>query len=210
MSKALTGAVEVCPICDIAGCRHIRQRTKQMTDTDTVERVKKALAETLGDALDCTRTWDAWHYGTMSDGDFVQVADDDERLEELARAAIAVLPPAVPELARHQPCGCIVCRCESDEQCSGCGAKNCGTHAVGEIPNPVYVTTPDPVAEAAKVLLDAANNGLDLFDIDGPNDLEGLAVKWSGNRGDAVIQLEIAEEFMREALRALTKDGEDG
>ncbi|MEZ2742630.1 hypothetical protein ACBP93_08360 [Paenalcaligenes hominis] len=43
------------------------------------------------------------------------------------------------QLARHQPCGCVVCYCENQERCLGCGAKYCGTHEVGEIPNPVYV-----------------------------------------------------------------------
>ena len=41
-------------------------------------------------------------------------------------------------LARDQSCGCIVCFCE-EEQCQNCGAKNCGTHDVGKIPNPIYV-----------------------------------------------------------------------
>lgn len=43
-----------------------------------------------------------------------------------------------PVLARRQPCGCVTCACDSDEQCLGCGAKNCGTHPAGEIPSPVY------------------------------------------------------------------------
>lgn len=30
-----------------------------------------------------------------------------------------------PPLAREQPCGCVVCVCDSDERCYGCGAKNC-------------------------------------------------------------------------------------
>ena len=47
-----------------------------------------------------------------------------------------------PRLAREQPCGCIVCRCEGTEKCYGCGAKNCGTHPPGHIPNPVYVDHP--------------------------------------------------------------------
>lgn len=44
-------------------------------------------------------------------------------------------------LARHQPCGCIVCICEDaaeEDQCQGCGAKNCGTHPPGELPKRVY------------------------------------------------------------------------
>lgn len=43
------------------------------------------------------------------------------------------------ELAKHQPCGCVICTCEHETQCQGCGAKHCGTHAVGNIPNPVYL-----------------------------------------------------------------------
>jgi hypothetical protein len=42
------------------------------------------------------------------------------------------------ELAKHQPCGCVICTCEGD-RCLGCGAKSCGNHPVSEIPNPVYV-----------------------------------------------------------------------
>ncbi len=54
-------------------------------------------------------------------------------------------------LARRQPCGCMICICEDDEQCQGCGAKSCGTHPVGEIPNPVYVNRydPDPIVSKA-------------------------------------------------------------
>jgi len=40
--------------------------------------------------------------------------------------------------AKHQPCGCVVCTCEDDEKCQGCGAHWCGTHPVPEIPIPVY------------------------------------------------------------------------
>lgn len=42
------------------------------------------------------------------------------------------------QLARVQPCGCVVCYCENQVQCLGCGAEHCGTHDLGEIPNPVY------------------------------------------------------------------------
>lgn len=42
-------------------------------------------------------------------------------------------------LAKHQPCGCVICTCEHETQCQGCGAKNCGTHAVGQMPNPAYL-----------------------------------------------------------------------
>ena len=38
-------------------------------------------------------------------------------------------------LAKHQPCGCVLCTCEDEERCHGCGAKNCGTHEVGKFPS---------------------------------------------------------------------------
>ena len=28
----------------------------------------------------------------------------------------------------HKSCGCVTCVCESEIQCGGCGAKNCGNH----------------------------------------------------------------------------------
>ena len=31
------------------------------------------------------------------------------------------------ERQKIQPCGCVVCSCQDDAQCHGCGAKNCGT-----------------------------------------------------------------------------------
>ena len=43
------------------------------------------------------------------------------------------------EPLRHQPCGCILCCCEDEEQCHGCGAKMCKEHTeLGYIPNLVY------------------------------------------------------------------------
>ena len=42
-------------------------------------------------------------------------------------------------LAKNQDCGCVICTCENDERCMGCGAKHCGTHPVGQIPRPKYI-----------------------------------------------------------------------
>ncbi len=50
-------------------------------------------------------------------------------------------------LARNQPCGCVVCICEDEDQCQGCGGKNCGTHGNSEIPNPVYEPKPETEGE---------------------------------------------------------------
>lgn len=57
--------------------------------------VAAALAEALGDALDCTRAWGAWSVGTMSDDDFVSVAGNPERLDEIAEAALAPMRAAI-------------------------------------------------------------------------------------------------------------------
>jgi hypothetical protein len=65
------------------------------------EAVQAAVAEALGDAYDCTRLWVAWQLGTMGPDDFVLVAEDDDRVAEIADAAIEALRPA----ARAQPEG---------------------------------------------------------------------------------------------------------
>jgi hypothetical protein len=66
---------------------------------------------------------------------FAGMADD---ALAAADALLAAIEADRSELARHQPCGCVICVCEDDEQCQGCGAKSCGKHQAGEIPNPVY------------------------------------------------------------------------
>lgn len=63
-----------------------------MAEEVTRQAVCDAIADTLGDAYDCTRHWSAWGYGTMSQDDFIAVAEQDERLAELADAAIKAMP----------------------------------------------------------------------------------------------------------------------
>lgn len=55
-----------------------------------------------------------------------------------------------PELCRTQPCGCVICFCENETQCMGCGAKHCGTHPVGQLPNPVYQQPAEQHPEAVR------------------------------------------------------------
>jgi len=57
-----------------------------------------------------------------------------ERIHAEFSDALRINPP----LAKHQKCGCIVCTCDDEVQCQGCGAKHCGTHEVGEFSSPVY------------------------------------------------------------------------
>lgn len=66
-------------------------RIEQLTAESVNEELREAVRASLGEALDCTRVWSAWSYGTMSESDFVQVADDDERVEEIVYAVVEVI-----------------------------------------------------------------------------------------------------------------------
>jgi hypothetical protein len=56
------------------------------------EAVHQAVAEALGSgAYDCQRVWSAWSYGTMGPDDFVPVAEDSDRVAEIADAAIEAI-----------------------------------------------------------------------------------------------------------------------
>lgn len=66
-----------------------------------------------------------------------------EHIQQLEAQVKALQRERQPiSLARHQPCGCIICTCGDVERCHGCGAKNCGQHAVGAMPDPLYVSLP--------------------------------------------------------------------
>ena len=69
-------------------------------DDSSREAVHAAVAEALGDVYDCLRVWDAWSYGTMGPDDFSLVAEDDDRVAEIADAAInALARPTIQPLA---------------------------------------------------------------------------------------------------------------
>ena len=55
-----------------------------------------AVTEALGNAYDCQRVWEAWGIGTMGADDFALVADDPDRVAEIADAVIEALHPAAP------------------------------------------------------------------------------------------------------------------
>lgn len=55
------------------------------------ERLRNTLREQLNDALVCTRTWDAWRVGTMSEDDFECLAYDDEYIDQLANAILLAI-----------------------------------------------------------------------------------------------------------------------
>ena len=61
-------------------------------DDQRREAVHQAVAEALGSgAYDCTRVWSAWQVGTMGEDDFVPVAEDPDRVAEIADAAIEAI-----------------------------------------------------------------------------------------------------------------------
>jgi hypothetical protein len=66
------------------------------------EAVHQAVAEALGSgAYDCLRVWEAWGVGTMGPDDFVPVAEDSDRVAEIADAAIEAIraiPLPAPEV----------------------------------------------------------------------------------------------------------------
>ena len=62
-----------------------------------------AVTEALGDAYDCQRVWDAWRVGTMGQDDFALVAEDSDRVAEIADAAIEAMRPNTPPAAAPAP-----------------------------------------------------------------------------------------------------------
>jgi hypothetical protein len=58
--------------------------------------VIEAVTEALGNAYDCLRVWEAWGVGTMGEDDFELVAENGERVVEIADAAIEAMRPAAP------------------------------------------------------------------------------------------------------------------
>jgi hypothetical protein len=65
------------------------------------ERLVEFVGQQLGDAMLCTRVWDAWGVGTMTEDDFVQAGEDDGFVDDFVDALIARgfrLPvPSTPE-----------------------------------------------------------------------------------------------------------------
>ena len=97
------------------------------------------------------------HVCHRCDHSFIAVPDDEVEASSDERA-----------LAKHQSCGCVVCTCEDEVQCQGCGAKHCGTHPVGQIPQPVFNgpatdVTDELAKQAAEVVADIAFTAGHLF-----------------------------------------------
>ena len=186
------------------------QRIKQMTDADVVERVAKAIAMVEYPKFNWPRSrkeTDAISW------DFAQTC------RKHARAAIAALPPAVPDVtpdpaeahvdgwrvrviewATDETVKVVQCKGElqAEKVEAGMGI-NMASEYYTEIDNKprttTITTTPDPVSEAAKVLLKACL------------EIQGM------NTDDMTPAQERLDNLGRNGwadLRALTKDGEAG
>lgn len=135
--------------------------------------INDAICDALGDAMDCTRVWDAWHYGTMSDEDFVLVRDDAARVEEIVTTinnALAARPapqPAadtrvVPRYATDEMMQAGLYHCSEDMQWSDLFTTwhYMFDAAVGDSVTDNATPAPsDKIAEAARVL--GPDDGLD-------------------------------------------------
>lgn len=69
---------------------YLRVMNKRPADLDAARRgaACDAVAEALVGSYDCGRAWEAWSYGTMGPGDFHELADNADRIAEIANAAI--------------------------------------------------------------------------------------------------------------------------
>ena len=81
--RALTAAIARAAEDSVPAPQHLT--------AEQIEKVDGAIAEALGDAYDCTRDWYAWSCGTMGPSDFLQVADDGERIAEIRNAVLQAL-----------------------------------------------------------------------------------------------------------------------
>jgi len=52
------------------------------------EAVAQAVADALGRSYECLRVWEAWGVGTMGPDDFALIAEDSDRVAEIADAAV--------------------------------------------------------------------------------------------------------------------------
>lgn len=53
------------------------------------EKIIEVLKNRLDDALFCTRVWEAWSYGTMTEDDFENISD--ESIEDIANDIMDII-----------------------------------------------------------------------------------------------------------------------
>lgn len=68
-------------------------RLKQIRDLSN-----DAVADSLCGSYDCVRVWQAWYVGTMTEEDFIDIADNPERTWEISDNALAPAIVYIQEL----------------------------------------------------------------------------------------------------------------
>ena len=59
------------------------------------EVIKDVLYNKLEDALYCDRSWEAWECGSMTEGDFSNIREDDSLLDEISDEIISKIKKEV-------------------------------------------------------------------------------------------------------------------
>jgi hypothetical protein len=115
LAKLEPGKIQICstgvsiePLGDAPGPTFQDAIRLAELDDQRREAVHQAVAEALGSgAYDCTRVWSAWQVGTMGEDDFCLLAENPDRVAEIADAAIeairAIPAPQAGEVAVPEP-----------------------------------------------------------------------------------------------------------
>lgn len=62
------------------------------------ETIADVIAENLGDVYCCTRVWESWQVGTMSQSDFHPAAEDEDVTFDMADAILNALPDIITDM----------------------------------------------------------------------------------------------------------------
>ena len=66
-----------------------------MSDIQPTEADREEAIRILDGSYECTRVWSAWSYGTMSEDDFGLSAEDENRVDDTAKAIARIRADAV-------------------------------------------------------------------------------------------------------------------
>jgi hypothetical protein len=129
---------------DLAKAKHVRN----------VETKKRRKAELERDKLKAGMEYIDKHFTCPCDSQPRGCGDEPKELCGLKQIVIGYWqPPALQPKCKtcggsglkpikYQSCGCVICSCEDEIQCQGCGAKHCDRHKDG-LPNPESKPCPD-------------------------------------------------------------------
>lgn len=100
---------------------------------DLRNRVRIAVAESLGDTYYCGRTWSAWGVGTMDDSDFTPADECDEVLDGAADAVMEVIMAnnraLLDRIERAEAAHAAMSKQMSEDWCPECHARDSAPEA---------------------------------------------------------------------------------